>query len=102
MRRGGALAAQVHVSEAQAAELQAHINRVLGREPAGNTKPVVDEQARRMASEQSGELFTLRACHVALTERVQKLEASVVRPAEMPAYVPYHPVQPVRRWWWQR
>ena len=39
VRRGGALAAQVHVSEAQAAELQAHINRVLGLEPAGNTKP---------------------------------------------------------------
>ena len=38
----------------------------------------------------------------ALTERVDKLEAAVARPAEMPSYIPYHPVQPVRRWWWQR
>lgn len=38
---------------------------------------------------------------MALAERVGTVQ-QLVRPAEMPSYVPYHPVQPVRRWWWQR
>ncbi len=37
----------------------------------------------------------------ALTERVEKLEAALARPAE-PSCIAYYPKQHTPRWWWQR